>query len=192
MRAVRQLLLDVTDHNPMRRRIDRIDAWIRLALWATLLVIGPALSWQVGRIVYSNGQRVERIERADRVMTTAVLLADAPGMSGSRSPSAVAVPARWTGPDGLTHTARLLVDGRSKAGSTVTVWTDVTGRPVHAPQPRDQTIGQTLVAAFLTGAAVTALLAMVRYVVRRVLDRCRLNRWQLEWGLVEPQWSRRS
>jgi hypothetical protein len=192
MHVVRQALLAITDHNPMRRRIDRIELWIRIVIWVTLLVVGPALSWHVGRIVHGNGLRVERIERAERVTATAVLLEDAPGIPANRTPTAAAVPARWTGADGLTHTGRLLVDGRSKAGSTVTLWTDVAGRQVDAPQPHNKTTGRAVGAALATGAAVAALLALVRFVVRREFDRCRLNRWQLEWCLVEPQWSRRS
>jgi hypothetical protein len=77
------------------------------------------------------------------------------------------------------------------AGVGSGIWVDERGRP--APPPRGG--GAALIGAATDAGAILiaggALLAGLWYLSRRVITRRNLRRWELEWGRVGPEWSRR-
>jgi hypothetical protein len=194
MPAVRRILIGIgLDRNPMRRPIDRLEAWSRLALLCAFLVLAPLLAALLGRVAYRAGVQVERVEQAERALTSAVLLEDAGPIGGGKTtPPKVRALAMWRTADGVLHTGEVLAAARTPAGSTVDVWIDTAGRRAEPPQRRDQTIGHTVAAALLTASALALLVLCASAMLRRMCDRRRMAAWQLEWMIVEPRWSKRS
>jgi hypothetical protein len=91
-RIVRYLCLD---RNPLRRRLDVIDAWLTVAL-AALLLAGPLVAGNLGNAVYRN-----RLSTSDVVLQAAfpaeAVPADAGTLHDLVDPSARQVWATWDG-----------------------------------------------------------------------------------------------
>jgi hypothetical protein len=191
MRVVRRTLLDIFDYSPLRRRIDRFEAWLKLLLLIAILS-APVFGFLAARATFNAGVHAERVQRADRVRTTAVLLQDSAAVAGSRTGPPTTVSAKWTGPDGQPHTGRLFISGGASTGDTVTLWIDAQGRPTDVPQDRAQTLGQAFAVGMFVMAGVVVLLFLLRKAMHRLFEHRRLATWQLEWDLVEPTWSRRT
>jgi hypothetical protein len=182
------------DRNPLRRRVDRVEAWLSLLLTATFLVAGPAVAWYAGGAAYHNAARVARDEQRERVQVNAVLEAEAKvAYSGSDdSPGAQEpVQARWQGPDGTTHRGMIVPDRPGPVGTVVRVWTDRVGRLTDPPQ----TVGSGRVNGIAIGVlalmVMGGMLAGVALLIRQVANRRRLVWWQGEWTVVEPRWTGR-
>jgi hypothetical protein len=182
------------DRNPLRRRVDRVERWLAIALVATIFVVNPVLAWLAGSAVYRGGLHAARTAHDGRFPATAVLEED----SVSLTPVDATVPvkplptlARWIGPDGVAHTGRILPDQQGPAGAVVEVWTDAAGNLVAAPPDAEQAVGNGFVVgmAVLLGSGVAA--AAVWLVARHALERRRLDSWQVQWMSVEPRWSGR-
>jgi len=94
VRAVRGLW---PDGNPLRRRLDRVEAAIVGGLAGVFLAGVPLAVLAAAHLAYATGQRDARVERAWRHVP-AVLLADAPALVYAIY--GVTVPARWAAPDG--------------------------------------------------------------------------------------------
>jgi hypothetical protein len=177
--------------NPLRRRSDRVEAWIVLAGWILALLGGL---W-AGRATALSVDHALASRRAEVHAAAATLLEDAPkspppdesGISGDT----VWAKVRWRAADGSTHQGRAKVGARTPAGTRVTVWTDRTGRPASKPPTATEAqlqaaFGGALV-ALGTGGAVLA----GGHLARGRLQRRRLAEWDAEWARIGPQWSRR-
>ncbi|NJP52990.1 hypothetical protein HCJ93_23700 [Streptomyces sp. SBST2-5] len=176
--------------NPLKRRSDRIESWFLLASWVLTLLIAVAAGAGVARSVEQELAR----ERAEWRRAEAQLTEPAPGTPrddgrDSRADHVWAT-ARWTAPDGASHTGQIRVPAGSAAGTPVTVWTDREGRQVTRPT----TASEARFRAALVGAtaAVGASLIPVAAVraVRRRLEERRLEEWGDEWARLGPQWGR--
>jgi hypothetical protein len=67
--------------NPLRRRTDRVEAWLSVGLLAVFLIVAP-LSWtSVGRWAHQGGLREQRAQQSWH-QTAAVLLRAAPALPG--------------------------------------------------------------------------------------------------------------
>ena len=89
------------DRNPLRRRSDRVEFAVVVVLLVVFLAGAPLTALAAARWATASGLRAERAQ-AGRHQVAAVLLRDAPAMSGSLSfpvPDPQ-VPARWAGPAG--------------------------------------------------------------------------------------------
>ncbi len=180
------------DRNPLRRAVDRVEAWTRLVVLAVLVVGGPILAWSTGWHVYRHDAAAERVEESQRSATQAVLVTDAPYPTGNYAtvvlPTATAH-ARWSTRSGTVHSGVIEVPAGTRAGTAVTVWTDATGTPVL--RPRQNSNPRTH--AFFTGLGVVlgtaTLLAAGWWVLRRILDRYRLDAWHVAWSAIGPQWT---
>ncbi len=182
------------DGNALRRPVDRAEAWIRLAVLALFVVAGPVLAWGTATGSYQQRAAAAADERAHRYEIQAVLVADAPFPSGDYV--MVAVPtvvgeARWTGPDHSVHSGLLPAAAGARAGSQVTVWTDRTGAPVTEPAQHDDLIVLAGLAGGGTLLGLGVLAGGALLVLRRALDRYRLNAWQDSWSTIGPQWTDR-
>jgi len=98
---------------------------------------------------------------------------------------------RCAAPGRASREGEVYAPGGAKAGTTVTVWTDRSGKVEGSlVQRADVAISEALealAAAVLAGAvvAVTGVLA------RRALDMRRLAAWDAEWSRTGPQWTGR-
>jgi hypothetical protein len=179
------------DGNPLRRRTDRIAAWLVPGAIAAFLLLGPLAVAGASVWVHAGSAAALRAEQSwHRVR--AVLLHATPGPMMENGPNSWVVwaPARWTG-SGRVHVGLVPAPAGIKAGSVVPVWLDRAGA-VEQPPPTAGQIREhvTLAAAFaltVLGCALTCLALLARW----LLDRRRLAGWEAGWLSVGPQWSRR-
>src|SRR5689334_340803 len=95
-RLVRRLGLD---RNPLRRRTDRVETTLMLAVTLVVLAVGPLLVWRAGSAGYRDAVSAADRDRRHRPSEVpAVLLDDAAKYSTgtAEAPEQGAVPARWT------------------------------------------------------------------------------------------------
>ncbi|MCW2880576.1 MAG: hypothetical protein JWQ95_4676 [Sphaerisporangium sp.] len=180
------------DHNPLRRRSDRIET---VAVLITLLVLVACL-WPAvlaGRIVYQRGVMAERAEPGLRQPVTAVLLEDAASTTAVSSQGTVLgikAKARWYTPTGRMRTEVVSVPAQAKAGSTLELWVDGSGRPTTAPRTHPQTVADSVVAGFGVMAGATGVLFLNLAVFRWMLDRRRYVDWDKAWTSAHDRWRR--
>jgi hypothetical protein len=159
-------------------------------LIAAFLAGAPLAALAVGHAAAVTGSRIERAQASWRPVA-AVLLRNAaadsqPMFQASLEPL---VPARWTAPDGIRRTGKIYAPDGAKAGSTVLVWADGSGRLTDAPLRPADVAEEIALAALLTTVAFGAVLAVVGLVTRWVLDRRRLAAWDARWKATGPQWT---
>ncbi|MDH6553645.1 hypothetical protein M2164_008056 [Streptomyces sp. SAI-208] len=176
--------------NPLRRRDDVVEAWIVLVVWAVVVLGGTA----VGLVTAHAADDVFARQRVDRHPVHAVLLTDeskhtsAVRTSSDKSLGTV----RWTAPDGSVRTDRTPVDTGLRAGSRLVLWQDGHGRLATAPpSPREAAVEAGVLGA-VAGLGLTGAVHATGALVRRRLDRRRVEAWGREWDLVGPRWGHRT
>ncbi|MBZ6130162.1 Rv1733c family protein [Streptomyces olivaceus] len=180
--------------NPLRRRSDRLRAWIALGLALAVLVAAPVAMFAVGDGAYRHYRDTAEHERRTRDQRPAVLVHDAPRHPepGSDESKKVRYPVtvRFTGPDGAPRTGKTEVEPGLSADTTVLVWVDadgaVTGPPLAAEEIRSRTMGWAVLAflgVVLAGIAAHAATGLV-------LHRRNLAGWDEAWAATAPRWSR--
>ena len=180
------------DRNPLRRGTDRAEAWIRIALVLAFLIGAPLAAWGAGSWAESVAPTAVHLQLAGEHRVPAKLLRNVPGDSDQWFTVRLAwVKARWTVPGGPVRTGLVQAPVGSRAGSTVPVWLDRSGRPTAPPLPPSQIRGWVLMMAVLAPAALALLLLAVGAVLGRILYRRRLSSWGQAWSAIEPQWTRR-
>ncbi|MFB8245128.1 hypothetical protein ACFC5X_08775 [Streptomyces sp. NPDC055952] len=177
--------------NPLKRRADRLEAWVLLGVWLLTAAAGVLAATTVCRSVEEGLAR----ERAEWRPVVAHLAERAPGAavrdSGSSSRAdQVWATARWTAPDGSSRTGQIRVPAGTPAGAPVSVWTDLEGRQATRPL----TASQARLRAVLTGGAAGVCAATVPLLfggaVSRRLERRRIDSWDAEWARFGPMWGR--
>jgi hypothetical protein len=180
------------DRNPLRRTTDRVEAAVMAMLLVVFLAGVPLAALAAAGRAAADGARAEQAQAGWR-QVPAVLLRDAPDPAHALYQASLEplVRARWAAPDGTAREGEVYAPGGARAGSTVTVWTDRSGRAEGSPVRRaDVAIGEALAAlaaAVLAGAAV----AVTGLLARRALDRRRLAAWNAEWSRTGPRWTGR-
>jgi hypothetical protein len=161
----------------------------------TLLVLLASL-WPAvvaSRVVYQRGVMAERVEPGVRRPVTAVVLEDAGSTTAVSSQGAILgikAKARWTMPDGGQRTAVISVPAQAKAGSTLEMWIDSSGRPTAPPRTHPQTVADSVVAGFGVMAGATGVLLLMLSLVRWTLDRRRYAEWDKAWTAAHDRWRR--
>jgi hypothetical protein len=179
--------------NPLRRRTDRVEAWVTMVLTVTTVACGPLLVWRCGENAYDRAAATAEWQRHRVFPVHAVLLEDtdnfvqAYGDDGQTPPWTVR--AEWTAPNGTSREGPVTPSTWAEAGATILIWTDVYGNPTEHSDtdPLGSAIGVGLMIALLMVSVHAGILVGVR----RTLNRRRMEAWQREWRNVEPQWSRR-
>ena len=178
------------DHNPLRRRSDRIQAWLLPAAVGVFLILGPLLA--IGSIWWAHSENTAtRQAEKSWHSVPAVLLASAPGpeMTDNGANSWLDwVPARWT-VGGHQHEGRIAVTSGSRAGSTARVWLDPAGHVRTPPLTTVQANDRVLVSTSAALAGLAALLTLLAVGACRMLIRSRLISWEIAWLTVGPRWS---
>jgi hypothetical protein len=181
------------DHNPMRRRGDRLEVVLRLTTVLLILMAVPLAVIGVGRTVDHLVIRQAQAERATDRQVSAVLTQAAPAQGTSDLYSDVQtawVPARWTAPNGTVHTGSLLAVAGARKGSTVRTWVTPSGVVTTPPTTHADTVGDVFIASAATAVILPLVLAGLCGLGRQLLDRRRMNAWDAEWQAVEPLWTR--
>jgi hypothetical protein len=176
--------------NPLKRRADKVEAWIVLGAWLLAALTGVLAGLGATHSVEHSLAR----ERVEWRQVEARLVARAPGtfagQTGTASSDQVWAKVRWAAPDGSSHTGQVRVRPGSPSGTTVAVWTDPEGRLVTRPA----TVAQAALRASLIGALAGVGAAFLPIVAGRVLrtrmERRRIDRWDTEWARFGPTWRR--
>ncbi|ODU27155.1 MAG: hypothetical protein ABT15_21180 [Pseudonocardia sp. SCN 73-27] len=154
---------------------------------AALLVVTAA----VGTWVHAAAWDTVRQRAADLVQTSATTLSDVPAAPRDGGLASVYGGVRWTDAHGTVHTGFTQVPALTKAGRTVTIWTDRQGDVVGPPPGPEFPPIMTAVSVLGMLGAGGMVLALALWSERRWLDRLRAAEWACEWRRVEPGWSGR-
>ncbi|MFR9796560.1 hypothetical protein ACL02U_11740 [Streptomyces sp. MS06] len=176
--------------NPLRRRADKVEAWVLLAAW-TVTVLAGVLA---GLVAAGSVERGLARERAEWRPTAARLAGGVPGPAdrGASDGDRVWVEATWSAPDGSRHSGRVLVSPDSAGGNEVTVWTDPAGRLVGPPVTASRARLRSALIGVLAGASTAAVPFVAGRAVRCRLEYRRVRQWDVEWARFEPRWRGRT
>jgi hypothetical protein len=180
------------DHNPLRRRADRLETCIMAGLLAAFLAGAPLIVIAAGSWAHSGDLRQQRAQRSWH-QVPAVLLQAAPRQAAFRHWSSPAdwVRARWTPPGGHAHIGEVPAPPGSRAGSTVHVWADNSGPVAGLPLTQDVITARVIAAGLLALAGQAIVMLGLARAARWLLDRRRLAAWEAAWTSTGPQWTRR-
>ncbi|MER7078479.1 hypothetical protein SAMN02982929_00782 [Saccharopolyspora kobensis] len=179
--------------NPLRRRRDRIEAVVLLALLVVALAVVPlgALTW--GKASYEADVRAAATA-AVRHQVEAVVITEprmeVVGVNPDFEVNRYRAEARWSGADGTPRVQTIDVGAGGEVGSTIAVWIDDAGHLVEAPRSERQlravAVGGAVGVAMTGEAVCVALIACVRAAANARADKA----WEREWEIVGPQWTR--
>jgi hypothetical protein len=176
--------------NPLRRRGDRLEAWVVLSVWSLTVLGGVAAGLLATRSVENNLER----QRVEWRPVVAQLTEDAPGTATASGSTAERVWAevRWTAADGSVHTGQARVEPASSTGTTVTVWTDSDGLLVTKPATESEARLRSALIGVLMGVSTAGVSFMGGRVLRGRLERRRMDQWDEEWERIGPLWGRKT
>ncbi|MFG2086370.1 hypothetical protein [Spirillospora sp. NPDC048824] len=173
------------ERSELRRRVDRVQRVIALALLVLLLGTAPPLAAWAATWSYEAGVRAEDAERANRRQVVATVTATGGiGASGDRYVHET-VHATWAGENGENRVGTLPSWKGAKVGAQRRIWVDRDGNPAVRPRPHSRTVTD---AAYAGTAAVLGcgLPVLVMYiVVRRRCDRHRDRMWEADWARMD-------
>jgi len=182
----------ILDHNPLRRRTDRVQTAIMAGLLAAFLAGGAArrhCRWQLGARRGSP--------RAARPVVVASGSRGAAAIRASADGLPACARASHLGP-GTVDTARRADPhrvgcgaARQPRGSRVLVWVGLSEPVAGVPLARDQITARVVAAGILALALLAAVILGLAWGARRLLVRRRLAAWEAAWTSVGPQWTRR-
>jgi hypothetical protein len=180
------------DRNPLRRSSDRAETSVIAALLAAFLIGAPITAVAAYDFAHAAVLRTEQAQRGSHSVP-AVLLEAAPKNRSFMYQSAafVWVRARWAAPNGSATVGEIPVAGGTRAGSTVHIWVDGSGRLAYAPLTTTQIIDRVVAAAIFAPIALAVVLVSMAAVARRLFERRRLAEWASAWEAIEPQWTHR-
>ncbi|SEG59050.1 hypothetical protein SAMN04489712_10743 [Thermomonospora echinospora] len=172
------------DRNGMRRRIDRVQWAVGLALAAVFLMVAPILATWAGTWSYDRGMRGESHERATRRQVVATVTG--PGVASGERYLSQTVQATWRAPDGTPRTGRIPAWKDAGQGARRHLWVDGAGHPTSRPRPHSRTVVDAGYAALGATLAAGLPLLGVYGLVRRRCDRVRDALWDEEWSRIDP------
>ncbi|OUC94699.1 Rv1733c family protein [Streptomyces swartbergensis] len=170
--------------NPLRRRSDVIEAWVVLAGWVLALAGGLLVGLMAGDAVERDAEQ----QRAERRQVSAVLVKDAKGPPARASADyRVWATVRWATPDDSVHTDEARVPARTPAGSTITVWTDQSGKVTAEPLTEDEARLHAVSGGVLAATAAGGAVLGAAWAVRLGLERHRMAQWAAEWERIDTR-----
>ena len=179
------------DRNPLRRRIDRVQAVLTLLLIAAFLTAAPVLTAVAGHWARTLGMGQEQAERAWREVTATVVGGPATGRPGAFSAwGPVRARARWTAPDGRGRSGLVQVTAGTRVGSRFLVWVNASGVPTGPPMRPVEPGQQAALAELVTLCVLAVAACLIADTGRILFDRHRLAAWEKEWRAIGPLWTR--
>lgn len=181
------------DRNPLRRRTDRVEAYLLAGLFAAAAAGAPLAAEAAGGAAHAAALRVQHEQLASGFRVTAVLT-QAAGSSVNGYTLSVDVPTRasWTSASGAHRAGEILALAGSGKSTRVPIWTDLDGDLVSPPITAAQVTGQGDAGAIGAVAVVLALFVTGTGATRYVLHRRRLAAWEADWLVTAPTWNRQS
>ncbi|HUN31149.1 MAG TPA: hypothetical protein VMU95_03950 [Trebonia sp.] len=173
------------DRNPLRRRSDRAESAIGIALMVAFAVAAPFTVRAVAVAAYSSAEQARASALATRQEVTAVTLQAAP----SKGEAQAWANAAWTAPDGRRRTGQVQVDDGTLKGSAERIWVTWPGDQAPPPLPAREVSQLAVVAGVGSGLGLAVFLLIAARAARQVLNRRRLAAWDAEWTAVEPRWN---
>jgi hypothetical protein len=191
MHQLLRRLTSITRRSPLRRRVDRVQNALLIALIALLLGATPFLTAASGHWARVTGLQELRNERIWHQVTATITHSQSgpPRTLASRS-NAVRSMARWTAPDGQTRSGLITARPDKPAMSSVRLWVNHAGRPTGPPLRLRQLHQRIIVVELLTIWALLVAGLVVAMAGRRLLDWHRLATWEKEWRVIAPSWTR--
>jgi hypothetical protein len=177
------------DGNPLRRRWDRVEAFIFGGLLVAAAVAAPVAAMAGSHWAYTSARQAARLQRETSYRVPARLLA-VPATRPSAVTAMVAARAQWTAPTGATRTGVIPVLAGSVRGDVVTIWTDQAGNLTSPPMTPAQVAEQGTFGS-VGGVALTVVTLLVATGITRILvNRRRLTAWDADWAVTAPMWTR--
>ncbi len=180
------------DRNPLRRRTDRIEAAIRLAMVGLVVVAVPITAIAVGRWADDLALSHARAQAAREHVVTAVLLHQAPATGVPNPYTSVQqawTPARWRPPGQPARTGQVLANVGARAGSTMQIWIDASGNVTDPPLDPRTIAGDVCIAVMLTCMVSWVMLLGSQTLAHRAIERRRIRAWDAEWRATGPLWT---
>ena len=190
MKRMRRSRMLGWDRNPLRRRIDRVEAAMVAGLIAVFLISVPGLAGVAGHWAASSGMREQRAEMAWRLVP-ATVLGSARGQIPSGLAGEVWMPARWMAPDGQARRDWIPVTLADAADGSAQVWVNPSGSLTGPPLRQSQVQAHIAIAEWLTAFVLGVFLCLAGGAGRVLLTRRRLADWNRAWREVGPRWTRR-
>lgn len=178
------------DHNPLRRRSDRIEV---AALWtATMsMAVWLPVALLIGFAVFHQNKTISAQQYASRHNVAALLIGPPPVAVTEQGGATVFFSdARWSAGSAGTHVGQIQVPPNTAAESVVHIWTNDSGAQVAAPLTWGSALGRGAIAAGSTIAALGLLLWGSLRVAKWRLNRRRFVAWEREWQHIDPHLSR--
>jgi len=175
--------------NPLRRNVDRVEIALLLAAFG-LAVVALPFALRAGSATHQHGLGLSATQTAARHQVTAVLTEPAPlTVAEYGAISGPLVHARWSGPNGASHTGLVTAAPGDPAGTPVQIWNDSAGNPVAAPVTTAQADARGMLATVGVMIGVVAVLGALFGFARTRLERVRARAWTAEWRQVGPRWT---
>lgn len=179
------------DSNPLRRRSDRLQGWIRLAA-LVFVTAGLVVTGFAARAAHAAEVSLQHANaRAGYRTTGHVVSSDDADVSPDGGLLGGVIRVSWRDRAGNAHQRVLVAPsfGSAPTGS-IPLWIDARGRPSTSPPDPERPL-TTAVMTGLLGCGLTVTSAMVCYLLAMLpVERRRLAEWQAEWSVVEPGWRR--
>jgi hypothetical protein len=176
--------------NPLRRPVDRWRGSIAVGLMAVFLLAGPAVDLAAASAVDHHLTTTAARQRETGYPATATIVEGASQVAGPETgwSSRAGLEARWTGPDGATHTGDVPV-GRRRAGQELDAWIGPDGHVAPAPAGPARIALVSLAAGVGAMTALAAVLGSILLLARVVIDRRCARTWDEQWREVAPVWT---
>ena len=176
----------------LRRGTDRIEdaaAWLLTVAGMAVLIV----AWMLGVSAYAQGTERVRSERADRAQATAVLLQEAPQLTGEHGMTDpfVRLPAQWTDSAGRQHEGEVTVRSSRPAGTQVRVWIDLDGQLAPPPADRLTAVLDGALTAIVVVTLGGGLIVSAWIGLRRAIFAHNARNWEREWARIGPEWNPR-
>lgn len=172
--------------NPLRRRVDVVEAWIILMAWLCAVAGGLAAAWVAGSTADEGYDRMRATHRP--VPAVVVRPAKSQAATGPTSHRRVRATVRWTGTDGQAHTATTQVKRGATPGQSVRVWTNAHGRLTAKPlSPANALFQSAMVGLTAAGGAGVVVLLVVQG-LQACLGRRRMRLWAEDWERADGRW----
>ncbi len=177
------------DRNPLRRRIDRVEAGVLAGLIAVFLIGAPVLVAGAGHLARAAGLRALRTQ-ATWSQVSATVPRAAPNQSESSwQLDTVLLQARWTAPDGQSRSGLITTSPGVVVGNTTRIWVSRSGSPTGAPRERSELLGWTPIAEVGTAIVLALMFFLAVRLQRWLFARSRLACWHKAWRAQGPRWT---
>jgi len=181
------------DRNSLRRRTDRVEAYLLAGLFVAAAAGAPFAAQAASHAAYADALRLQQQQLATRHQVSAVLAqAAATSISGYTISADVPTKASWTSITGVHRSGEVLAESGSPKGAVVTLWTDSRGDLTSPPLIAAEVVGQGDAATIGAVAGVVAVFLAAAGTTHYLLYRRRIAAWDADWLVTAPTWNHQS